>query len=66
MTMQKGNKAILNHRENDKDIYLFEYTKKAHVRLIGKAECIGHHLEQRTDSKGNLREAFIFHLAIVP
>jgi 5-methylcytosine-specific restriction protein A len=66
MTMQKGNKAILNHRENDKDIYLFEYTKKAHVRLIGKAECIGHHLEQRTDSEGNLREAFIFHLAIVP
>lgn len=66
MTMQKGNKAILNHKENGKDIYLFEYTKQAHVRLIDRVECIGHHVEQRPDTEGNTREAFIFHLAIVP
>jgi 5-methylcytosine-specific restriction protein A len=64
MTMQKGNRAIFNHKENGKEIYLFEYTRKAHVRLLGKAECIGHHMEQRPDTEGNLRKAFIFHLGL--
>jgi 5-methylcytosine-specific restriction protein A len=66
MTMQKGNKAVLTHKENGKDIYLFEYTRQAHVRLMNKVEYVGHHLEQRPDTEGNVREAFIFHLAIVP
>lgn len=64
MKMESGNKAILEHAQNGKVIHVFEYTRKAHVRYVGEAECLGYHKEDRPDREGNERTAFIFHLNI--
>ncbi|MCE5163749.1 HNH endonuclease [Plesiomonas sp. PI-19] len=64
MKMVSGNKAIFEHSKNGKTIHVFEYTRKAYVRYIGSAECLGYHEEDRPDRYGNNRTAFIFHLDI--
>jgi 5-methylcytosine-specific restriction enzyme A len=66
MEFLRGNKAIRDHKENAETIHLFESTRKAYVRYLGVAECLGHHEEQRPDSDGNLRSAIIFHLDVNP
>jgi 5-methylcytosine-specific restriction protein A len=64
MVMAKGNRAILDHVNNNKIILMFEYTKKAVVRFVGEAECIDYHEDSRPDSNGNIRKAFVFHLVM--
>jgi 5-methylcytosine-specific restriction enzyme A len=64
MKMEAGNKAILEHAKNKKTIHVFEYTRKAHVRFLGTAECLGHHQETRPDRDGQDRNVFVFHLDI--
>jgi len=64
MQMVKGTKAILNHAEDNKTIHLFEYTRKAHVRYVGEAECLGYETQIRPDSNSNSRKAFVFQLDI--
>ncbi|EEF80068.1 HNH endonuclease [Methylophaga thiooxydans] len=64
MQMKNGNKAILNHKANNKIIHAFEYTRKAHVRYMGQAELLGYHEEVRPDKHGEDRSAIIFHLDI--
>jgi 5-methylcytosine-specific restriction protein A len=64
MRMVSGNKAIFEHAQNGKTIHVFEYTRKAYVRYIGSAECLGYHEEDRPDREGNNRVALVFHLDI--
>lgn len=64
MKMEGGNKAILDHVENKKSLHVFEYTRKAHVRYLGSAECLGYHEEIRPDREGNDRTVYVFHLDI--
>lgn len=64
MQMIKGNKAILNHAQDNKTIHLFEYTRKAHVRYVGEVECLSYETQIRPDSNGNSRKAFVFQLDI--
>lgn len=64
MKMTSGNKAILEHATNNKTIHIFEYTKRAFVRYIGTAECLGYHEEVRPDREGDDRKVFVFHLDI--
>jgi len=64
MKMEAGNKAILEHAKSKKIIHVFEYTRKAHVRFLGSAECLGYHEEIRPDRDGQDRNAFVFHLDI--
>jgi 5-methylcytosine-specific restriction protein A len=66
MEMVRGNLAIRDYIENDKQLHLFEYTKKAYVSYLGGVKCVGHHIEERPDREGNLRKAIIFHLALQP
>lgn len=64
MRMEAGNKAILEHAKSKKTIQVFEYTRKAHVRFLGTAECLGYHEETRPDRNGQDRNVFVFHLDI--
>ncbi|TMP20422.1 HNH endonuclease [Pseudoalteromonas sp. S2721] len=64
MKMVSGNKAIFEHTISGKAIHVFEYIRKAYVRYIGSAECLGYHEEDRPDRDGNNRTAFVFHLDI--
>lgn len=62
MKMDKGNRAILEHAKDGKTIYVFEYTRKAHVSFMGIAVCVGYHEETRHDKDGQSRNVFVFHL----
>ncbi len=64
MKMDAGNKAIKNHKNTNKAIYLFEYTRRTYVRYLGQAEYITHHEELRPDREGNIRKVIVFHLDI--
>lgn len=65
MQMAKGNLAIFEHQKNKKEILLFESTSKGFVRFVGVCNYIEHHIEQRPDKNGQLRNAFIFHLDVL-
>jgi len=64
MKMASGNKAIFEHSQNNKTIYVFEYTRKSYVRYLGTAEYLGYHEETRPDRENNDRNVFVFHLDI--
>jgi len=64
MEMVRGNLAIQDHMHKDKSILLFEYVRKAHVKFIGSATYIDHHIEQRPDRNGSMRNAIVFRLAV--
>ena len=64
MEMVSGNKAILTHTEQGKTLHVFEESKRAYVRYIGTAECLGYHVETRPDNNADDRDAFVFHLDI--
>lgn len=66
MQMVRGNAAIANHRKQGKQLLFFESTQSGAVRFLGEAECLGHHIEQRPDRNGELRNAFIFHIGFLP
>lgn len=66
MQMIRGNAAIANHAQVGKSILLFESTPKGEVRFLGDADYLGHHIEQRPDRNGALRNAIIFHLGLKP
>ena len=58
----KGNKAIRDHQINDKDIFLFEISKKAHVIYLGNFEQIGFDWIKSKDKEGTPRNAIQFRL----
>ncbi|XQW85683.1 HNH endonuclease [Thalassotalea piscium] len=66
MVMSKGNLAIRDHQNNNKDILLFEAASQGMVRFVGSCNYITHHIEERPDKNSEQRSAFIFHLDIIP
>lgn len=65
MRMTKGNLAIHDHQKNNKEILLFESTSRGFVRFLGYCNYVFHHIEERPDRNGELRDAIVFHLDIV-
>lgn len=66
MLMAKGNLAIRDHQRHNKEIFLFEAASQGMVRFVGRCNYITHHIEERPDKNGTQRNAFIFHLDILP
>lgn len=65
MKMTKGNLAIHDHQRNNKEILLFESTSRGFVRFLGYCNYVFHHIEERPDRNGEVRDAIIFHLDMV-
>ena len=63
MQITKGNKAIRDHVQNGKDLYLFKYIKSGHVQFIGNMVYTGHHFRDSKDRNGDIRKAIVFELA---
>jgi len=61
MVFLKGNKAILNHIEDKKDLYLFEDEGGGRVRFIGQMVYQNYSIKD-ADSKGQKRKTIIFQL----
>ncbi len=64
MQFIKGNKAILEHNEKGKDIFLFEYVRSGVVKFINQLTYIGYYIEQGIDFYGNKRNIIVFQLVI--
>jgi len=63
MEFRAGNLAIRDHAENDKEIHLFEKTRKSYYRYEGQLKYIDHELVERVpDADHRLRTAIVFML----
>ncbi|WP_308369842.1 HNH endonuclease [Serratia marcescens] len=63
MQFTKGNKDIRDHKENGKDILLFEYNKKrTGVKFSGLFECDSWNYIECKDTQENMRQGIIFNL----
>ncbi|MEL5552666.1 MULTISPECIES: HNH endonuclease [Serratia] len=63
MQFTKGNKDIRDHKENGKDILLFEYNKKrTGVKFAGLFECDSWNYTECKDTQENMRQGIIFNL----
>lgn len=58
---KEGNKALRDHVENGKDVYLLESLGgKGLYRFVSQLTCIGYHFEQGKDTLNNSRTIIIF------
>jgi len=64
MKFDRGNIAIRDSTATGKELLLFEQRRKGFVHFVGRAKYLGHHIEQRPDSKGAIRDAIIFELDV--
>jgi hypothetical protein len=65
MEMKAGNKALREHKEKGKRVYLFTAAKDKNSGLVtywGEVEYVGHEKRQTKDMNGDLRSSFIFKL----
>ncbi|WP_285142301.1 HNH endonuclease [Serratia ureilytica] len=63
MQFTKGNKDIRDHKENGKDILLFEYNKKrTGVKFAGLFECDSWNYAECKDTQEKMRQGIIFNL----
>lgn len=63
MAFTRGNRAVLNHAENGKDIHLFEYIGRGRVRYISQMICSGYQEREGPDRESNLRKVIVFELS---
>lgn len=63
MTFTSGNKALLEHNENNKKVFLFEPTnQKGFYKFIDELKFVGYEYFRSKDEKGNYRDAIKFRL----
>lgn len=63
MSMEDGNKAIREHRQNDESLHVFEDTEYPWiVTYVGQFEYTGHQWDTLPDENGDLRDAIRFRL----
>jgi 5-methylcytosine-specific restriction protein A len=62
MKLNKGNKAIANQINDGKDLLLFEILRKGQIRFVGPFNCAEYSTEKGRDTKGDIRDAIVFHL----
>ena len=60
--MWKGNKAILEHQQDGKELLLFKREKKGHYRFLGQMACVGYHEALGTDRNNEMRKVLVFEL----
>ena len=62
MVLVRGNRAILHHAEDGKDLHLFKYVGKGAVQYIGQMVCAGYQEREAPDRDGISRKVFVFEL----
>jgi len=65
MKFERGNRAIRDHIEDGKDLYLFKYVKQGHVRYEGQLMCQEHQVGEGPDKENNQRKIIVFELVPV-
>jgi 5-methylcytosine-specific restriction protein A len=62
MTFVRGNRAILEHARDGKDLYLFEQSERGHARYVGQMICTGYQERTGPDKDGRHRKVIVFEL----
>ncbi|WP_261152769.1 HNH endonuclease signature motif containing protein [Serratia quinivorans] len=63
MAFTNGNKHVRDHKENGRDILLFEYNKKrTGVKFVGLFECDSWNYTQCVDTAKKMRQGIVFNL----
>jgi 5-methylcytosine-specific restriction protein A len=62
MTFTGGNRAVRDHVENGKDLFLFEDMKKGQLRFINQMVCTGYEEVEGPDREKKKRNAIVFEL----
>lgn len=63
MRLTRGNRAVLEHREQGRALHLFEQTRPGLYRSVGQMECDGYELRPGVpDRSGRPRTAIVFRL----
>ena len=62
MTYDRGNKAIGDHKENERELHLFEYVTQGIVEYKGQYECTNWFREELPDTNDEMRSAIRFEL----
>ncbi|WP_458210993.1 HNH endonuclease [Haladaptatus sp. NG-SE-30] len=65
MTYDQGNKAILQHQSDGRQLHLFKMLGKGMVEYVGQYEYVDHFEQQLSDTNNNLRRGIRFVLAPV-
>ncbi len=64
MQFIRGNRAILDHEQNGKELHLFKAAARGSVLYIGRATYLGHRWQAAPDRNGNPRNAIVFEMAV--
>lgn len=62
MEFKAGNKAIRDHKQAGKKIYLFKYVKTGIVEFVDEMEYVRHHYREALDVKNEMRQVIVFEL----
>ena len=62
MSFVRGNRALRDHLQDGKDVYLFEQVDPGLVQYVGQMIVTGHHERKGADTAGNQRHAIVFEL----
>ncbi|WP_435334760.1 HNH endonuclease [Haloarchaeobius sp. TZWWS8] len=63
MTFDHGNKAIRDHREDERELHLFRTLDDGQVEYVGQYLCTDWFREELSDSTGTMRDAIRFELS---
>lgn len=64
MQVIRGNRAIVNHQINGKDLHLFKTAERGFVQYMGQAIYVGQRRQAAPDRTGNPRSVIVFELAV--
>lgn len=62
MSFVRGNRALRDHLQEGRDVYLFEYVGPGHVRCVGQMMVTGYQERTGLDSAGRQRHTIVFEL----
>jgi len=62
MSFTRGNRAVRDHIQDGKDLFLFEYVDQGVVRFVDQMLYVGYELRAAQDINNNLRTAIVFEL----
>jgi len=65
MTLVRGNRAILQHSEEGRDLHLFKYVGRSTVQYVGQMVCTGYQEREAPDRDRVSRKVIVFELTPV-
>ncbi|MBM3997717.1 MAG: HNH endonuclease [Planctomycetes bacterium] len=67
MEMVRGNRAIKDHGEEERELHLFEKTDRSgYYKYLGEFRYVSHQIQQGKDGGDKLRSQIVFTLELVP